>query len=65
MRPQKFNILTDENNNVVLDNDGEWLSADGSVTPNMRRKRLKRLRHYLESNNVDWGPKIAQVSDRE
>ena len=55
--PKKFNILTDDKGFPLLDSNGEWTSSDNSITPLIRKKRMKKLRNYLESMNLKWGPK--------
>jgi radical SAM superfamily enzyme YgiQ (UPF0313 family) len=55
--PKKFNILTDSNGAPIFDQDGEWTSSDGILTPKIRHKRLHVLRNYLNSMELNWVPK--------
>ncbi|OUR92957.1 hypothetical protein A9Q84_20835 [Halobacteriovorax marinus] len=56
MLPKKFNILIGENGEALLDNEGEWTSVDGSITPLIRKQRLNKLRNYLNSMKLNWVP---------
>jgi hypothetical protein len=57
MLPKKFNILTDDSGEAILDKDGEWTSLDGVVTPLIRKKRMRKLRNYLDCMSLKWVPK--------
>jgi radical SAM superfamily enzyme YgiQ (UPF0313 family) len=62
--PRKFNLLTSESGNLILDSEGDWTSSDKKLTPITREKRLDILRNYLNSMNLKWVPQLNKEKTR-
>jgi anaerobic magnesium-protoporphyrin IX monomethyl ester cyclase len=48
MDPERFGVRTKADGGIDWDERGNWVSADGASTDDVRRDRLRRLREFLD-----------------